>query len=126
MPNVETTYDFPDDSGASMERLMLALPMQHLMRLGSRSLGYRVQGLSEADCCLLRLAVQDEDFSMHLSILNPGDMFVPVDQREEAMAVLATACGSPARWTAVECFSGHPDAMQAFDHLWVQDVLPRL
>ncbi len=120
-------YDFPDDQDASLEALLSALPERHRLRLtGLPFGGFRLRLPSSGAQIMLLVAVNGLGHPTSHSVLNDGELFVPNALRPATAAAINANCSAPVKWSELQCVSGHPDAMLAFDKLWARDVFPKL
>jgi len=120
-------YDFPDDGDASLTALLSALPARHRLRFtGVPFGGFRLRLPSSGAQVMLLVAVAGLGHPVSHAVLNDGELFVPDALRSATAAAISANCSGPAMWSELQRVSGHPDAMRAFDRLWVRDVLPRL
>jgi len=120
-------YDFPDDEDASLEALLSALPERHRLRLtGLPFGGFRLRLPSAGAQAMLMLAVDGLGHPVSQNVLHDGELFVPTALRAATEAAITANCSGAVMWSELQCVSGHPDAMRAFDKLWARDVLPRL
>ena len=119
-------YDFPDDQDASLTALLSSLPARHRLRLtGLPFGGFRLRLPSPGAQAMLMVAVSGLGHPVSHGVLNDGELFVPDAHRAATAAALFDHCSGPVMWSELQRVSGHPDAMHAFDRLWVRDVLPR-
>jgi len=126
-PWADAIYDFPDDQEASLTALLSALPMCHRRRLtGIPFGGFRLRLPSSGAQAMMLVAVTGLGHPASHSVLNDGELFIPDAHRAAAAAALSANCSGPVMWSELQRVSGHPDAMHAFDRLWVRDVLPGL
>ena len=126
-PWADAIYDFPDDGEASLTALLSALPARYRLRLtGVPFGGFRLRLPSSGAKAMLLVAVAGLGHPVSHSVLNDGELFVPPAHRAATGAALRANCSGPVMWSELQRVSGHPDAMRAFDQMWVRDVLPRL
>lgn len=126
-PWTDAIYDFPDDQDASLMALVSSLPPRHRLRsTGVPFGGFRLRLPSPGAQAILLVAVSGLGHPASHSVLNDGELFVPDLLRAATAAALNAHCSGPAIWSELQCVSGHPHAMRAFDRLWARDVLPRL
>lgn len=123
----DAIYDFPDDGDASLTALLYVLAERHRLRLtGVPFGGFRLRLSSHGTQVMLLLAVSGLGHPVSHCVLNDGELFVPHAHRAATAAALIDHCSGPAMWSELQCVSGHPDAIRAFDRFWIRDVLPRL
>jgi hypothetical protein len=120
-------YDFPDDQDASLEALLSALPERHRLRLtGAPFGGFRLRLPSAGAQIMLMLAVAGLGHPVSHSVLHDGELFVPKAEKSATEAAITANCSGAVMWSELQCVSGHPNAMRAFDELWARDVFPML
>jgi hypothetical protein len=119
----DAIYDFPDDGDASLNALLSSLPARHRRRLtGIPFGGFRLRLPSSGAQVMLLVAVTGLGHPVSHAVLNNGELFVPAALRAATEAFLSVNCSGPVAWSALECISGDPEAMRAFDRRWAREV----
>lgn len=128
MPWREFVYDFPDDDGRTLDRLLDAFPLRFGTDLTWMPFGgWRLELANPTSAVFLRMAVPelgvaDERFPF----LETHDLFVPWRLRPECEAELAERCPSPAIWTDLNVVSIRTEkALLYFDGLYRLALLGR-
>jgi len=124
----EFIYDFPDDDGETLHRILDALPARFGPTLTWIPFGgWRLQLESATAAVFLRMAlpelgVADERFPF----LEGHELYVPSHVRDECETELAERCASPAIWSDLNAIAFYDEeARLFFDGLYRLVLLAR-
>lgn len=106
---IREVYDFPDDDGETLERVLDALPGSILREMEERPCGAWVVSMQSTDAMALLLAVRDPD----LLLLDNGDVYVPDNARRECLDALSRGSITVVKWRRLHAIEFRSKAAQA-------------